>query len=189
MTEQQAIDSRYSNFYNNYNVDYHNEGGKNCSSNNDCPPAKRKGATLDGNNPCCEDYRRKPPENCECGGCPTGFKPCTMKMTPPADCDPAGIWCAQVQPCPPKPLKKVSNVYNPGPCKRPCCKHWKPKDGPCLYDDPCKAHCYDHPPGIKPSGRYPWNAFFFILYCFFCTVYWYSFFVFRCLYPDFSKCT
>ncbi|RZC40857.1 hypothetical protein BDFB_000360 [Asbolus verrucosus] len=134
--------NRFDNFYNNYNEDYrsHNSG---CGSEPPCPPKKK-----------CEDYRKQNnDDHCPDPGCPTGFKPCTMKLTPPPCCDPYLPWCAQVQPCPPKPKKK--NKLEFGPCTRPCCKHWKPKDGPCLYDDPCKAHCFNHPPGMKPSGRFP----------------------------------
>lgn len=114
------------------------------------------GVTVDGQRAKCEDYKKRPrkkPISC-CGeGCPTGFKPCNMELRPPPCCDPWGVWCAKIQPCPPKP--KVSgnkNFYDPSPCKRPCCKHWKPED-PCLYDAPCKAHCFNHPPGMKPSGK------------------------------------
>lgn len=82
--------------------------------------------------------------------CPTGFKLCSMKLSPPPGCHPCGVWCAEIQPCPPKPKKKVSR-YEPGKCTRPCCKHWKPVDGDCKYDDPCKAHCFNHPPGMKPK--------------------------------------
>lgn len=93
-------------------------------------------------------------EECDqAAGCPTGYKPCQMKLCQPPGCDPLGTWKATVQPCPPKPKKRVSNQYVPEECTRPCCKHWKPKGGFCLYDKPCKAHCYDHPPGIKPAGQ------------------------------------
>ncbi|EFA09789.1 uncharacterized protein LOC661071 isoform X1 [Tribolium castaneum] len=158
LTPEEAERSRYDNFYNNYNIDWHNDSSSCKDHDHDhcCTPEKQRGQTVDGKTPCCEDYTKNKQQD-ECRplpGCPTGFKPCTMKLTPPPGCDPCGIWCAQVQPCPPKPKKK-SKKYEPGPCTRPCCKHWKPKEGPCLYDDPCKAHCFNHPPGIKPSGRYP----------------------------------
>lgn len=157
MSEEEAFKTRYANFYNYYN----SEGKNDCSGSSGggpippCTPERKKGVTPDGKSPCCEDLMAKKKPDCSVGGCPTGFKPCTMKMTPPYDCDPAGIWKATVLPCPAKPRKKVSTFYTPGPCTRPCCKHWKPKDPPCKYDDVCKAHCYDHPVGIKPSGRYP----------------------------------
>ncbi|VEN62400.1 unnamed protein product [Callosobruchus maculatus] len=134
MSEEEAERTRYANFYNNYNVDWHAD-----SYNNRCPPAP------DTRDKCKGAYNVDK-------GCPTGFKPCTMKLTPPANCHPCGVWCAEIQPCPPK-SKKKSNKYEPGPCKRPCCKHWKPKDGECQYDLPCKAHCYNHPPGIKPRAE------------------------------------
>lgn len=120
-----------------------------------CSPEKKQGVTIDGRSPCSGAERKKKEvkKAIPTPGCPTGFKPCTMKLVAPPNCDPAGIWMAQVQPCPPKPAKKVSNVYKPGPCKKPGCKHWKPKDPPCLYDQPCKAHCYNHPPGMKPKDK------------------------------------
>lgn len=132
-------------------MDYHNQGKK-CGKSSRSSNIPACGVTVDGQNPRCVDYRKNNnDDDCCLTGCPTGFKPCTMKLCPPPCCNPLDPWRAQIQPCPPKPRKKVSNKYTPGPCTRPCCKHWKPKDGPCLYDKPCKAHCFDHPPGIKPS--------------------------------------
>lgn len=157
MTEEEAINSRHANFYNNYNVDYRTFGHEDAENQNNCSPEKKKGTTLDGGDPCCEDYTKKrnnSKKKTPIPGCPTGFKPCTMKLTPPPNCDPAGLWIAQVQPCPPKPPKKVSNVYKSGECKRPGCKHWESKEGPCLYDEPCKAHCFNHPPGMKPKKKH-----------------------------------
>ncbi|CAH1375587.1 unnamed protein product [Tenebrio molitor] len=156
MTPEEAEATRYDNFYNNYNIDWHNDSPswKNNCNTSCCTPAKRQGQTVDGKSPCCDEYYTKQDDCCPAPGCPTGFKPCTMRLTPPPCCDPCGVWCAQVQPCPPK-AKKKTNIYQPGPCCRPCCKHWKPKEPPCLYDDPCKADCFNHPPGMKPSGRYP----------------------------------
>lgn len=143
---------RFANFYNNYNVidgDYDDCTSDPRESNRGC------GVTVDGKNPKCEQYKKKPQQQCCSDGCPTGFKPCEMELCPPPCCDPWGVWCATVQPCPAKP--KVSrgkkNFYvPPAVCRRPCCKHWKGPD-PCLYDAPCKAHCFNHPPGIKPSGK------------------------------------
>lgn len=146
LTPEEAERSRFDNFYNNYNIDWHSESPC-CKSCCKAPEQSRKSR-------CCEDYTKQD-DCCPAPGCPTGFKPCTMRLTPPPCCDPCGVWCAQVQPCPPK-AKKKTNIYQPGPCCRPCCKHWKPKEPPCLYDDPCKADCFNHPPGMKPSGRYPW---------------------------------
>nr|CAH7749038.1 unnamed protein product [Callosobruchus chinensis] len=107
MSEEEAERTRYANFYNNYNRDWHSD-----SYNNRCPPApdtrnKCAGVTIDGKTPYCEDYRKKKVYNVD-KGCPTGFKPCTMKLTPPANCHPCGVWCAEIQPCPPKPKKKVN---------------------------------------------------------------------------------
>lgn len=156
MPEEQALKLRYANFYNNYNIDYHNYGDQDCGKETSCTAEKRRGTTVNGSDPCCEDYtkQRDAKRKKSIPGCPTGFKPCKLKLTAPPNCDPAGIWLAQVQPCPPKPRKKVSTLYKPGPCKRPGCKHWRPKEGPCLYDEPCKAHCYNHPPGMKPKKRH-----------------------------------
>ncbi|XP_063923952.1 keratin-associated protein 9-8-like isoform X1 [Zophobas morio] len=144
LTPAEEERARYNNFYNNYNIDYHSVSPS-CPY---CPPE------IPQKQRCCQDYTIKKDEGCCTAGCPTGFKPCSMKLTPPPCCDPCGVWCAQIQPCPPKPKNK-NEKYVPGPCTRPCCKHWKPKEGPCLYDDPCKAHCFNHPPGMKPSGRWP----------------------------------
>ncbi|KAK5644512.1 hypothetical protein RI129_005812 [Pyrocoelia pectoralis] len=110
------------------------------------PKAKRKlinCVPITGEKECCDEN----------AGCPTGFKPCKMKLCPPPGCHPLDTWQATVQPCPPKNKPRPSVKYYPGECTRPCCVHWKPKDGVCKYDQPCKAHCYDHPPGIKSSGR------------------------------------
>ncbi|XP_045528453.1 uncharacterized protein LOC123716652 isoform X2 [Pieris brassicae] len=38
-------------------------------------------------------------------------------------------------------------------CTRPGCVHWKPPP-PCVWDAPCKADCFEAPPGIQP-GRNP----------------------------------
>lgn len=90
--------------------------------------------------------------------CLSGFKPCKVTLNPPAGCDPLAPWTAEIHPCPPKPLprspKQNNSFYDPPECTRPGCKHWRPKGGPCLYDDPCKAHCFNHTPGMKPSLRW-----------------------------------
>jgi hypothetical protein len=39
------------------------------------------------------------------------------------------------------------------PCSRPGCIHWQPPP-PCVWDAPCKADCFETPPGIQP-GRNP----------------------------------
>lgn len=147
MSAKEAEETRYANFYNNYNIDYHTQS----ADPSDCDPyksSKMNGVTIDGKNPHCEDSalkkKKKEPED---KGCPTGFKPCSMKLTPPPGCHPCGVWCAEIQPCPPK--KKVSGPYQPKECNRPCCKHWKPKDGECKYDGVCKAHCFAPPPPPK----------------------------------------
>ncbi|KAG5871866.1 hypothetical protein JTB14_033873 [Gonioctena quinquepunctata] len=107
MSEEEADRNRYANFYNNYNVDWHNDGAtSNCFC--DARKDKCKGVTSDGKNPCCEDYKRTREQRQPDKGCPTGFKPCTMKLTPPSNCHPCGVWCAEIQPCPPKPKKKKS---------------------------------------------------------------------------------
>lgn len=146
MSQIEAERTRYANFYNNYNIPYqstYNPYEKPTHNN----PRKAYGATVDGKSPiCCEDYRKKPKKRDE--GCPTGFKLCTMKLTPPCDGHPCGVWCAQIQPCPPKPKPKTT-PYSPGECTRPCCKHWKPKQPPCKYDKPCPAACFDHPLPLK----------------------------------------
>ncbi|XP_023014962.1 uncharacterized protein isoform X2 [Leptinotarsa decemlineata] len=106
MSDEEAERTRYANFYNNYNIDWHPDGA--CAENQgpyDPRKDKCKGVTSDGKNPCCEDYRRTK-KQCQDKGCPTGFKPCTMKLSPPPNCHPCGVWCAEVQPCPPKSKKK-----------------------------------------------------------------------------------
>lgn len=151
MSPEEAEEKRYANFYNNYNIDYHTQsagetnGGESYRAMRD---NKTRGVTIDGKNPLCPEKKKE--ENHRDKGCPTGFKPCSMKLTPPPGCHPCGVWCAEIQPCPPKP-KKVSGFYEPKPCTRPCCKHWKPKDGECQYDGICKAHCFEPPPRRKKS--------------------------------------
>ncbi|CAG9829560.1 unnamed protein product [Diabrotica balteata] len=144
--EEVALQKRYHNFYNAYNEDWHcitpsNRGPK------QIPERGKKPKTN------CEDYlrRRKSPTR----GCPTGFQPCYMKLSPPCNNHPCGIWVAEIQKCLPKPKK--SNEYVPGPCTRPCCMHKPCSEQCCCYDFPCKAHCYDHPVGIKP--KHPLNAY------------------------------
>ncbi|XP_019879257.2 uncharacterized protein LOC109607180 isoform X1 [Aethina tumida] len=141
MDPEEMFQKRYSNYYNYYNVDY-KQKEKSCKVN----PVRVIRTSH------CEDYSLKRSEPQEDPGCPTGFKPCSMKMTPPASRHPCDAWCAKIEPCPPK-RKKKAEKYNGDPacCTRPCCKHWQPKEGPCMYDCPCKAHCYNHPVGIKPG--------------------------------------
>lgn len=152
--------SRYDNFYNNYNTDYRCQAIVNTDNgcpNPSCPPKKQYGVTVDGKSPCCEDYMAKKKNVDCCQGCPTGFKPCSIQLSPPQCCNPIGTWGARIIPCASKPAKREVSTLLPPPecCTRPGCKHWKPEGGPCLYDEPCKAHCFNHPPGMKPSGRYP----------------------------------
>ncbi|KAL3267975.1 hypothetical protein HHI36_007111 [Cryptolaemus montrouzieri] len=103
MTEEEALRWRYSNFYNNYNIDWHAEGPGHTKIVAKCraPPGS---FTVAGCNPCC------PQPACAPSGedyCPTGFKTCTMRLTPPPCWDPCGVWCAEIQKCPPKPRKKA----------------------------------------------------------------------------------
>ncbi|KAF7287326.1 hypothetical protein GWI33_001689 [Rhynchophorus ferrugineus] len=105
MSEEEAERTRYANFYNNYNIDWHVDGKNDA---NHCPDPRTNrcsGVTTDGKSPCCPEKQKPIVE--EDKGCPTGFKPCTMKLKPPSDCHPCGVWCAEVQPCPPKPKKKT----------------------------------------------------------------------------------
>ncbi|XP_022909634.1 DBF4-type zinc finger-containing protein 2 homolog [Onthophagus taurus] len=148
--------SRYDNFYNNFNVDYHQQA---MSDEKGTPPRTGHEGPCgrDGKRPCA-DYKKIKiePRTHYDSGCPTGFKPCQMRLCPPPCCNPIGVWRAQVMPCPPGGKKDISvpNLLPPPECcTRPGCKHWKPPGGPCLYEAPCRAHCFNHPPGMKPSGR------------------------------------
>lgn len=53
-------------------------------------------------------------------------------------------------------LREVKAVVKEEPCTRPGCVHWKPPP-PCLWDAPCKADCFETPPGIQP-GRNPLSS-------------------------------
>lgn len=143
MTPEEAEETRYANFYNNYNIDYHTESHAESNGSDPYKASRSKGVTIDGRNPQCEEGKKKKEDHPD-KGCPTGFKPCTMKLTPPPGCHPCGVWCAEIQPCPPKPKNNVSG-YKPKPCTRPCCKHWKPKNGECKHDGVCKADCFEIP--------------------------------------------
>ncbi|XP_056633876.1 uncharacterized protein LOC130443331 [Diorhabda sublineata] len=146
MSDEMAEKYRYMNFYNAYNEDWH------MSTPSSRPPKQTPQDTHPPSSKC-EDYRRKRKQPTK--GCPTGFLPCDMKLSPPCNGHPCGVWSAEIQKCLPKPKK--SNKYTPGPCTRPCCLHKPVPESCCCYDCPCKAHCYDHPVGIKPKN--PWNAY------------------------------
>ncbi|XP_017771774.1 PREDICTED: uncharacterized protein LOC108559137 [Nicrophorus vespilloides] len=119
---------------------------------------KCNGITLDGHSPfvrpdCCTTPGRftyNPPDNKPVCICPP--QPCPRF---PPKC--VGTYNAKRG----KNFMAVTydNLYCPGRCTRPCCRHVfknsRENYPPCKYDDPCKAHCYDHPVGMKPSGRYP----------------------------------
>lgn len=82
----------------------------------------------------------------------SGFKPCRMTFCPPPEDDPLAPWVVEILPCPLKPQKtaKIDNApYDQSECTRPACKHWKPKGGPCLWDAPCKAHCFNYVTGTR----------------------------------------
>lgn len=51
-----------------------------------------------------------------------------------------------------RPRKLVKPVVKE-PCTREGCIHWEPPP-PCCWDAPCKADCFETPPGIR-SGRNP----------------------------------
>ncbi|RZB39916.1 uncharacterized protein BDFB_007642, partial [Asbolus verrucosus] len=79
---------RIDNFYNNYNIDWRERdscGGELLTCDNYTP--KRSGVTVDGKSPCC-DRPKLQDDCCPLPGCPTGFKPCAMKLTPPPCCHP-----------------------------------------------------------------------------------------------------
>lgn len=54
-----------------------------------------------------------------------------------------------------RPRKESRAVAQEQPCTRPDCQHWNPPP-PCIWDLPCKADCFETPPGIQP-GRSPLN--------------------------------
>ncbi|GJQ75898.1 hypothetical protein Trydic_g17958 [Trypoxylus dichotomus] len=112
--EREAYNSRYDNFYNNYNINYHEQAivhRDNHSRNGLCPPDRRGGVTVDGKGPCCEDYMLQKKDNGNANkGCPTGFKPCTMRLYPPQCCNPIAPWGATVMPCASKPPKPESKI-------------------------------------------------------------------------------
>lgn len=99
------MELRYDNYYNNYNIDWHSLGLGKTPEYPDPRTAKCRGATLDGRNPC--EYVKPPRMNCD-DGCPTGFKPCAMKMVGPLPC---GVWCAQIPKCTPKAHEKHNRNY------------------------------------------------------------------------------
>lgn len=49
--------------------------------------------------------------------------------------------------------RKVIKAVVKEPCTRAGCVHWQPPP-PCCWDAPCKADCFETPPGIHP-GRNP----------------------------------
>ncbi|GLV35879.1 hypothetical protein CBL_09903 [Carabus blaptoides fortunei] len=80
-----------------------------------CPPQNGRPscmpvASFTASSPCCPCVPGVPPVNCPPNccpdtGCPRGYKPCVMTMTPPANCDPRGVWIATIEKCPPKPKR------------------------------------------------------------------------------------
>lgn len=91
---------RFDNYYNNYNVDWRNPGkGTYYCFTRFRMPGAECGVTVDGKSPILAN---RPLKECIRWGCPRGFKPTMMKMRPPPLCDPCGVWCAEVQECPPK---------------------------------------------------------------------------------------
>ncbi|KAK9722841.1 hypothetical protein QE152_g19470 [Popillia japonica] len=118
--EREQYNSRYDNFYNNYNIDYHeqaivhrDQNGGTCHSG-----ARNRGVTVDGKSPQCEDYLVQPRsglDSCANKGCPTGFKPCTMKLAAPQCCNPIAPWGATIMPCASKPPPPESNQC---PCRQ-----------------------------------------------------------------------
>ncbi|XP_049823689.1 uncharacterized protein LOC109607180 isoform X2 [Aethina tumida] len=113
LSEQERMELRYDNYYNNYNIDWHSLGLGKTPEYPDPRTAKCRGATLDGRNPC--EYVKPPRMNCD-DGCPTGFKPCAMKMVGPLPC---GVWCAQIPKCTPKTHEKHNRNYTTK-ARNPC---------------------------------------------------------------------
>lgn len=62
---------RYSNFYNNYNIDWHAESQGSREAAPDPRKDKCTGVTTDGKNPCCPPVKKEIQED---KGCPTGDK-------------------------------------------------------------------------------------------------------------------
>lgn len=135
MSDHEADLVRFSNFYNAYNVDWRADSPCNFDPNFDdprCPMKCSIGVCLDGKLPCIP---RCPKPPCCDNGCPTGFKPCRMRLIPPSDRHPCGLWCADVLDCPPPPPKKVYGTFV---ASKPCCRFC------CIHTDPtkCKASCF-----------------------------------------------
>ncbi|XP_057664329.1 uncharacterized protein LOC130898810 isoform X2 [Diorhabda carinulata] len=150
-------------FYNNYGIDYREEMlWKYTTPTGKTVERKgiEQGVTLSGQSARCplenkpyEDKRKKTGDNKKHA---TNNIPCMFKFTPSPDC--SGAWCVEIKSRPDntgEKIKKTPKRNEMKPCTRPCCKHWKLKEGECQYDLPCKAACFNHPPGMKPKYHVP----------------------------------
>ncbi|KAK5644484.1 hypothetical protein RI129_005784 [Pyrocoelia pectoralis] len=104
-SEAEGLRNRTLNFYNNYNIDYHLTGDE-----FKCKKIPKRNmphytATVGGRFPNSPHTG----EECIDEGCPTGFKPCKMKLCPPIGCHPLGTWYASIQPCSPKAKRRGKN--------------------------------------------------------------------------------
>ncbi|KAJ8920049.1 hypothetical protein NQ315_011702 [Exocentrus adspersus] len=140
MSQEEAENTRFANFYNNYNVDYRAEAAGKRNGLDPYGENKSQGVTIDGKSPSCPEHLKKKKEEPRDQGVSQRFQTLFHEINPAVRLSP--LRCV---PCPPK-RKNVSEVYQPKKCTRPCCKHWKPKDGECKYDGVCKAHCFEPPP-------------------------------------------
>ncbi|KAJ8927336.1 hypothetical protein NQ314_020205 [Rhamnusium bicolor] len=60
MSEENALKTRYANYYNNYNIDWHADSA--CAPKDNYVENRKnkcKGVTTFGKSPCCEDYMKK----------------------------------------------------------------------------------------------------------------------------------
>lgn len=140
--------NRYDNFYNNYNVDWHNKSSvdANCIEEH---PNKVNGLTVDGKKPYCNNGNSgKNGKNCYDM---YGSNKIVLKMVRPDNC--YGKWQAKLKTCTmPKKVSKVNceNAIKIETCdvkKNESSKRNKGKgdEHVCVYDKPCRAHCFETP--------------------------------------------
>ncbi|CAG9861871.1 unnamed protein product, partial [Phyllotreta striolata] len=135
MTRYEGDMVRFNNFYNNYNIDWRADSPCDFDPNWVDPRANMKcaiGVTVDGKCPYFPKCKKPP---CCDKGCPTGFQPVRMRLTPPADRHPCGLWCGELYKCIVPPRRCVKGKFVPAlPCCRFCCIH--------TNDHKCKASCF-----------------------------------------------
>lgn len=152
LTVEKDPRDRYGNFYNNYNIDYRKKSNKKrkvIKLGEYEQKAFDKGVTVGGLHPTCNRTEEANSKEKKTTPLKAIITPSNKNCTK---------FCAKIPPlCTNKQLSKNADMVGKG-CANKSKGYLRvevdPKEPPCLYGEPCKAQCFNHPPEMRAIHFY-----------------------------------